>query len=135
MSSVDKDTNVLNINIEAVVMTQLLEKKVLTTERVKASDEVHTHTYKIATIEDIDKGTDEVHKRTEKITTSEEVEKGSENWRIRKRQWSRSVGMIKISLRVSLKDLQDGLILIVIFQKESFLHLNRTSIKTLRKGY
>ena len=78
MSSVDKDTNVLDYKTQAVITTPFSEKKVLTTEKVTKSDEVHKRTEKITTSEDIDKGTDEVHKHTKKITTSEEVEKGSE---------------------------------------------------------
>ena len=101
-------------------MTLLLEKKSLTTERVTISDEVHTCTEKITTIEEVVKGTDEVHKRTEKNTTNEEVDKGTENWMILKRQWSQSIGRIQISLRVSLKDIEYGLILIVKFKKENF---------------
>ena len=57
------------------------------------------------------------------------------NWKIRKMQWSQSIGRIQIILRVGLKDPQDGLILIISFQRENFLHLNQTSIKTLWKGY
>ena len=36
-----------------------------------------------------------------------------ENWNILNKQWSQSVGRVRISLRVSLKDIQDGLILIM----------------------
>ena len=82
MSSVYKDTNIVDDNKEVVVATPLSEKKVLKTEKVTTSDEVHKRTENITPSEDIDKGTDEVHKRTEKIITSEEVDKGSENWSI-----------------------------------------------------
>ena len=58
--------------------TPLPEKKLLTTEKVKTSDEVHKRTDKITTSEEVEKGTEEVHKRTEKITTREEVDKGTE---------------------------------------------------------
>ena len=40
MSSVEKYINVLDDNKEAVVTTQLSEKKSLTTEKVTTSDEV-----------------------------------------------------------------------------------------------
>ena len=63
---------------EAVATTPLSEKKVLTTEKVTTSDEVHKPTDKITTSEEIDKGTDEVQKCTDNITTSKEVDKGSE---------------------------------------------------------
>ena len=78
MSSVDRDTNVLDDNKEAVVTRTFSEKKILTTEKVTKSDKVQKRIEKITTSEEVDKGTDEVHKRTEKITTSEEVDKGSE---------------------------------------------------------
>ena len=44
MSLVDKDSNVLDNNKEAVVTTPLPEKKLLTTEKVKTSDEVQKRT-------------------------------------------------------------------------------------------
>ena len=77
MSSVDKDTNVLDDKKEAVVTTPLSEKKVLTTENVTTSYEVRKRTDNIKTREDGDKGNDEVNKHTDNITTSEGVEKGS----------------------------------------------------------
>ena len=40
-------------------------------------------------------------------------------WKIWKRQWSQSVGRIQISLRVSLKDIQDGLFLIVSLKNKN----------------
>ena len=95
--------------------TPLSEKKLLKTEKVKTSDEVQKSTEKITTSRGVDKGTGEVHKRTNNITTNEEVDKGYENWNIRKRQWSQSVGRIQIILRASLYYLQDGLILIMSF--------------------
>ena len=55
-----------------------LEKKVLTTEKVTKSDEVHKGNENITTNEDVVKGTGKVHKRTENITTNEEVDKGTE---------------------------------------------------------
>ena len=75
MSSVDKDTNILDDKKEAVVTTPFSEKKLLTTEKVITSDEVNKRTENITTSEKVVKGTDEVHKRTEKITTKEEVKK------------------------------------------------------------
>ena len=78
MLLVDKDTNVLDDKREAVVKTPLSEKKLLTTEKVSASDEVQKHTEKITTSEDFVNGNDEFQKLTEKITTNEEVEKGTE---------------------------------------------------------
>ena len=76
--SVEKDTNVLDDNKEAMVTTTLSEKKLLTTEKFTTSDEVHKRTEKITTSEEIDKGFYEVYKRTEKIKISEEVDKDSE---------------------------------------------------------
>ena len=58
MSSVDRDTNVLD------------EKKLLTTEKVTTSDEVHKRNEKIITIEEVFKGTN--------FATNEEVDKGTE---------------------------------------------------------
>ena len=55
----------------------LLVKKLLTTEKVTISDEVHKLTENITTGEEVVKGTDEFHKRTENITTNEEVDKGT----------------------------------------------------------
>ena len=74
---VDTDTNVLDDKKGSVVTTPLSEKKVLKTEKVKTSDDVHKRTENITTSEDIDKDTDEVHKRTEKIKLGKEVDKGS----------------------------------------------------------
>ena len=51
-----------------MVTTSFLEKKLLTTEKVTTSDEVHKRTEKITKIEEVVKGTDEIHKRTENIT-------------------------------------------------------------------
>ena len=79
MLLVDKDTNVLYDKKEAVVTTPILEKKLLTTENVTTSDQVHKLTQKITTREEVDKDTDEVHKCTDNITTNEEVDKGTEN--------------------------------------------------------
>ena len=62
--SVDKYTNVLDDEKEAVVTTPLSEKESLTTEKVTTSHEVQKRTEKITTSEDIVKGNDEVHKRT-----------------------------------------------------------------------
>ena len=50
-----------------MVTTPLSEKKLLTTEKVTTSDEVHKRTEKITTSEEVVKGTDEVHKLTYKI--------------------------------------------------------------------
>ena len=80
MLSVDKDTNVLDDKKEVVVMTPLLEKKLLTTENVITRNEVHKRTEKITTSEKVVKGTDEVHKRIQNITINKEVDKGTENW-------------------------------------------------------
>ena len=78
MLLVDEYTQVLDDKKEAVVTTPLLQNKLLTTERVPTSDEVHKRTEKITTSEEVVKGADEVHKRTEKITTNEDVDKGTE---------------------------------------------------------
>ena len=64
MLQVDKDTNVLDDKIEAVFMTPLPEKKLLKTEKVTTSDEVHKCTYNITTSEEVVKGTGDVHKYT-----------------------------------------------------------------------
>ena len=75
MLSVDKDTNVLDYKKEAVVTTPLSENKLLTTEKVTTSDDVHKCTENITTSEEVVKGTDEVQKLTESIATNEEVDK------------------------------------------------------------
>ena len=103
MSSINKDTYVLDDNKDSVVTMTSSEKKSLTTEKVTTSNEVHKQTEKVTIIEEVVKGTDEVHKRTEKNTTNEEVGKGTENWMVLKRQWSQSIGRIQICLRVILK--------------------------------
>ena len=59
-------------------MTPFLEHKLLTTEKVKTSVEVHKRTDKITTSEEVLKGTVKVHKSTENFTTNEEVEKSTE---------------------------------------------------------
>ena len=68
MLLVDKDSNVLDDKKEALAMTPLSEKKLLTTEKVTTSDEVHNITEKFTTSEEVVKGTDEVHKLTDNIT-------------------------------------------------------------------
>ena len=78
MSSVDKDSNVLDDNKEAVVTTPLSGKISLTNKKVTTSDEVHKCTENFTTSQEVVKGTDEVHKRTENITTNEDVGKGTE---------------------------------------------------------
>ena len=115
MLSVDKYTNILDYKKEAVVTTPLLEKKSSTTEKFTTSDGFQKCTEKITTREEVFKGTNEVHKHTEKITKMRRLKKVLKNWKIQKRQWSQYVGRIQISLRVSIKDLQDGLILIMSF--------------------
>ena len=47
ISSVDKDNNNLGDKKEAVVKAAVAEKKVLTTEKVKTSEEVYKRTKKI----------------------------------------------------------------------------------------
>ena len=74
MLSVNKDTNVLDDKKE----TSFQDNKLLTTEKVTTSYEVHKCTEKIKANGEVVKGTDEVHKCTEKITTNEEVGKGTE---------------------------------------------------------
>ena len=81
MLLVDKYTNVLDDKIGSGHNT-IVGEEVLTTWKVTKIDEVHKHTEKITTIQEVVKGTNEVHKRTEKIKTSDEVDKGSENWKI-----------------------------------------------------
>ena len=61
-----------------MVTTPLLEKKLLTIERVTTSDAVQKRTENITTSEEFVKGTDEVHKSTMNIATNEDVEKGIE---------------------------------------------------------
>ena len=103
------------IKKETAVTTPLSEKKLLTTEKVATFDEVHKRNEKIITIEEVVKGTDEVHKCTEKNTTNEEVDKGYEKLEYMKEAVFTIRGKDSDSLRVRLKDLQGGLILIVIF--------------------
>ena len=131
MSSVDKDTNVLDNKKEAVVPTPLTEKKVLTNEKVATSDEVNKRTEKITTSEEVVKGNDEVHKRNENITTNEEVDKDNEKLEdtkevvvtICKKDSDKFVGQSKgytgwFNIDHELK-------------KEKFPHLNHNYIKTL----
>ena len=61
-----------------MVTTPFPEKKVLTTEKVITSDEVHKRTENITTGEEVVKGIDKVHKSTDNITTHEEFDKGTE---------------------------------------------------------
>ena len=59
-------------------MAPFSENKLLTTEKVTTSDEVHKRTEKITTRDEVVKGTDEVNKLNEKIKTNDEVNKGTE---------------------------------------------------------
>ena len=77
-----------------------LEKKLLTTEKVTTSDNLH--------------------KLTEKITTNEEVDKGTENLEDMKEAVLTTRRKDLYKFRVSLKDLQDGLILIMSLKKKIF---------------
>ena len=74
MSSVEKDSNVLDDKKETVVTTLLSEKKSLKTEKVTTSDELHKRIENFTTSEDGVKGFDEVYKRTENYK-NEDVEK------------------------------------------------------------
>ena len=58
MLSVGKDINVLDDKKEAVVTTPLSERKLLTTEKVTTSDEVHKRTDNFTSSEEVVKGTD-----------------------------------------------------------------------------
>ena len=58
MLSVEKDTNALDDKKEAVITTPFLEKKLLTTEKVTTSDEVHKHNENITTSKEVVEGTD-----------------------------------------------------------------------------
>ena len=60
--SFDKNTNVLDDKKEAVVTTPFSQKKLLTTENVTTSYEVHKCTAKITTSEYVAKVTDKFHK-------------------------------------------------------------------------
>ena len=73
-----KDSNVLDDKKVAVATTPLSENKLLTTEKVTTSDEVHKRTEKITNSEEVVEGTDEVQKLTYNITTNEYVDKGTE---------------------------------------------------------
>ena len=61
-----------------MVTTSLSDKKLLKTEKVTTSDEVHKCNEKITASENVVKGADEVHKLTENITKNKEVDKGTE---------------------------------------------------------
>ena len=82
MLQVNKDTNVLDDEKEAVATTPLSEKQLLRNEKVTTSDNVQKCTDKITTSEEFVKDNNEVHKCTEKITTNEEVEKVPRNCKI-----------------------------------------------------
>ena len=69
MLLVDKDTNVLDDKKEAVVMTQLSEKKSLTTEKVTTSDEVHKRTQKITINEEVEKVTKKLEDMKQTVVT------------------------------------------------------------------
>ena len=108
MSLVDKHSNVLDDKKEVVVTTPLSERKLLTTEKVTKSDEVHKRTENFTTSEEVLEGTDEFHKHTENITTNKYVDKGTEKLEDIKQAVVKIRRKIQIIFRVSLKDLQDG---------------------------
>ena len=78
MSSVDKYTNVLDDEKEAVVTTPFSEKNLFTTEKVTTSDDVPKRTENITTSEQVVKSHYEVHKRNDNITKNEKVDKSTE---------------------------------------------------------
>ena len=130
---VDKNTYVLDDKKDAVVPTPLSEKKLLTTEKVTTSDEVHKLTENITKSEEVVKGTDEVHKSTENITTNEEVDKGTEKLEDMKE----SVVTIRRKNSDEFEGQSKGYIVWLNldneFLEENFLHLNQTSIKRYMK--
>ena len=82
MLSVNKYINVLEDKKEAVVTTPLSKKKLLTTETVTTSDEVHNRTEKFTTSEQAVKGNNEVHKLTDNIIKMRILTKVLKNWKI-----------------------------------------------------
>ena len=60
MQFVDKYSNVLDDKKEAVVTMLFSDNKLLTTEKVTTSDEVHKRTDKFTTSEEVVKGTDDL---------------------------------------------------------------------------
>ena len=78
MPSFEKYSNVLDDKKDVVVTTPFLDKKLLTTEKVTTSDEVHKRTEKFTTSKEVVNGTDEVQKRNDNITTNEDIDKGTE---------------------------------------------------------
>ena len=76
--SVDKDTNVLDYFKKALVTMPFSEKKLLTTEKVTASDEVPKRTENITTNEEVVKVNDEVQNSFKRNKTIEEVDKVTE---------------------------------------------------------
>ena len=133
MLLIDKNSDFLDYKKEAVVTTPLSEKKLSTTKNITISDEVHKHTEKITTREEIVKIADKFHKHTEKIKTNEEVEKGPELLEdmkeavviIRRKDSEKFEGQSEGS--TGFFNLNHEL------KKETFLHLNQTSIKTFMK--
>ena len=91
----------------------------MTTEKVTTSDELQKSTEKITTGEEVVKGNDKVQKRTENITTHEEMKTYWKIGRYERGSGHNSKGRIHISLRVSIKDIHNGLILIIIFLKKN----------------
>ena len=74
MSSVDKNTKKLDDKKEAVVMTPLSEKKLLTTEKVTTSEEFQKRTKKLDDKKEAVVMTSLSNKKlltTDKVTTSE----------------------------------------------------------------
>ena len=69
MLSVDEDNNVLDDKKEAVVMMSFQEKKLLTTEKVTRSHEVHKRTDKISTNVGVEKGTEKLEDMKEAVVT------------------------------------------------------------------
>ena len=69
MLLVDKDSNVLADKKEAVVTAPLLEKKLLKTEKVTTSDQVHKRNENITTNENVDKNTEKLQDMKEAVVT------------------------------------------------------------------
>ena len=81
MSSVDKNTKSLDDKKEAVVTMILLERKLLTTEKVASSEDVHKHNTNFDDKKEVVFITTFSNRKiltTEKVTTSEEVDKVTE---------------------------------------------------------
>ena len=107
MSSVDKDSNVLDDKKEAVFLNPLSETTLLTTERVTTSDEVHKRTENITTNEEDHKGPEKLEDMKEAVVSI--FMKYLDNFEVQSKESTRWFNLHHEFLKISFSTLEPDL--------------------------